>query len=563
MDHRTRRAHKKSRNGCSKCRERRIKCDEGSPRCSRCEKKDMSCDYPKKRQTGVLRRTKSADQEAQQSCSPNGTSPPSNPTTPYGAPCSPTASETTGRSVDVVQSLSESVMAEAASCLDPLDFELFQHFLDHTSKDTTVDLVDQYTLQVGIPGLALQSTFLLKSVLALSCICKCRDIINSPPSSLFDSHRQTVMNLLRRAELYHMDSMHEVGGTRHEASHYDHILANAAMMGMYGSASHWVRIWLLQTSAPGHQKVLEFPPSSTQWTRLFRAVTTAYTGLRFDAPAKNILGIKVRSPGQFPTLRNQASSERSAPLTDQMEHQRGPSKTLAFHSIVAATFQSAMSRLRVTTNRMLIVEGSVQMLHLEEGPTVGDHRAQEDLRACLAALEILDDIMTHNFLTQDKTNNKTNGFTSRQSTPSLDMPDGLVEQLSSVSPWLQSYVSRITSTVPTRLPRRYIAAFIHKAPLRFLDIVDEAFASTGRVVDGYAMQETRRLAFNIFAHWLVLVLLLDDVWWIGGIAAWELGIIALLVRDGQGQHLMYDGYQDKWWPESMFEIWKCLEYFSK
>jgi hypothetical protein len=454
-------------------------------------------------------------------------------------------------------------MTEAASCLDPLDFELFQHFLDHTSKDTTVDLVDQYTLQVGIPGLALQSTFLLKSVLALSCICKCRDIIDSPQSSLLDSYRQTAMELLRRAELYHMESMQEVRSTRHEASHYDHVLANAAMMGMYGSASHWVRIWLLKTSAPGHQEVLEFPPSSTQWTRLFRAVTTAYTGLRFDAPATKILGIKFPSQELFPTLRNQTSNDRLAAMRAQMEEQRGSSKKQAFHSIVAATFQAAMSSLRATTKQMLIVERSVQMLHLGERPPGDDLRGHEDLRACLAALEILDEIMKHNFLAQDRTDGKASGIASGQSTPILDMPEGLVEQLSNVSPWLQSYVSRITSTVPSTLPRRYIAAFIHKAPLRFLDIVDEAFVSiTDRAFDRFAMLETQRLAFNIFSHWLVLVLLLDDVWWIGGIAVWELGNVALLTRDRQGQNLMSDSHQDKWWPESMLEIWKSLEYFS-
>lgn len=466
--------------------------------------------------------------------------------------------------VDVVQSLSDSVMTEAASRLDVLDFELFQHFLHHTSKDATVDLVDQYTLQVGIPELALQSTFLLKSVLALSCMCRCRDIISSPASSLLDSHRQAVMELFRRAQLYHMDSMHEVQSTRHEASHYDHVLANAAMMGMYGSASHWVRIWLLKTSTLGQQEVLEFPPSSTQWTRLFRAVTTAYTGLRFDAPAKKSAGIKIPPQGLFPTLSNQTSHGRSPVSAAAMEHPRVPTRKQAFHSIVAATFQSAMNSLRDTTNRVLVEEGSVHMLHLGEGPIDDDARGHEDLRACLEAVEILDDIMKHNFFVEDRMDGKGSGTVSRQSTPSLEMPEGLVEQLSNVSPWLQRYVSRITSTVPSRLPRRYIAAFIHKVPLRFLDMVDEAFASmNGDPFNGHPIQETEKLAFNIFAHWLVLVLLLDDVWWIGGIGAWELGNVVALVRDGQAQDLLPYGFEGKWWPGSIFKMWECLESFSK
>ncbi|KAL2865972.1 Zn(II)2Cys6 transcription factor domain-containing protein [Aspergillus lucknowensis] len=42
----SRRAHKKSRNGCIVCKQRRVKCDEQRPSCRRCENYGASCKYP-------------------------------------------------------------------------------------------------------------------------------------------------------------------------------------------------------------------------------------------------------------------------------------------------------------------------------------------------------------------------------------------------------------------------------------------------------------------------------------------------------------------------------------
>lgn len=43
---RPRRFHHKSRNGCTSCKRRRIKCDEKQPACSRCWEKGVTCQYP-------------------------------------------------------------------------------------------------------------------------------------------------------------------------------------------------------------------------------------------------------------------------------------------------------------------------------------------------------------------------------------------------------------------------------------------------------------------------------------------------------------------------------------
>lgn len=41
-----RRPHKKSRSGCSNCKQRKVKCDEQKPKCQKCITRDVDCNYP-------------------------------------------------------------------------------------------------------------------------------------------------------------------------------------------------------------------------------------------------------------------------------------------------------------------------------------------------------------------------------------------------------------------------------------------------------------------------------------------------------------------------------------
>jgi hypothetical protein len=39
-------AHKKSRNGCTRCKTRRVKCDENRPECNNCKRHGVTCEFP-------------------------------------------------------------------------------------------------------------------------------------------------------------------------------------------------------------------------------------------------------------------------------------------------------------------------------------------------------------------------------------------------------------------------------------------------------------------------------------------------------------------------------------
>jgi len=78
--------------------------------------------------------------------------------------------------------------------------------------------------------------------------------------------------------------------------------------------------------------------------------------------------------------------------------------------------------------------------------------------------------------------------------------------------------------------------------------------TTGLITPTVAQQ----LAMDIFAHWLVPILMLDDVWWIGDIGSWELGKLVAMRRDVRWSGCFWTNDED-WWPESMYEVHRQFE----
>src|ERR1700761_678510 len=52
---RARKPHFKSRNGCERCKSRRVKCDEQFPTCGGCIKRGITCKWPKCRNSGMAK----------------------------------------------------------------------------------------------------------------------------------------------------------------------------------------------------------------------------------------------------------------------------------------------------------------------------------------------------------------------------------------------------------------------------------------------------------------------------------------------------------------------------
>lgn len=140
------------------------------------------------------------------------------------------------------------------------------------------------------------------------------------------------------------------------------------------------------------------------------------------------------------------------------------------------------------------------------------------------------------------------------------------DESSQVSPWVGNYMLSVTSITSPKALRRTVMSFLNKAPAEYLNLVQSVLDSSS--VEAYTgdwvargsptsemppLDATHLLAMDIFAHWLVLVMLLDGVWWIGGIGQWELGQIVSLMKTQDLLHQSSDT-GETWWPESMYLV---------
>ncbi|KAH7119419.1 C6 zinc finger protein [Dactylonectria estremocensis] len=120
-----RRAHRKSRHGCTFCKKRRIKCDEQKPACTNCVRRSLVCSL------GTNQSTASS---------------------PASTAC-----------------VAASVRCCATS-LDVGDFELFHHFCHVTSKSFSNEQATQYFWSVTVPRLSFRHQFLLHAVITLGAL---------------------------------------------------------------------------------------------------------------------------------------------------------------------------------------------------------------------------------------------------------------------------------------------------------------------------------------------------------------------------------------------------------
>ncbi|KAH6953582.1 C6 zinc finger protein [Fusarium avenaceum] len=120
-----RKAHRKSRNGCTYCKKRRVKCDEAKPACTNCVRRSLVCSLD-------------TDQSTTSS--------------PYTTAC---------------------VAASIGSCttgLDVGDFELFHHFCFVTSKSFSNEQAAQDFWSVTVPRLSFRHQYLLHAVITLGAL---------------------------------------------------------------------------------------------------------------------------------------------------------------------------------------------------------------------------------------------------------------------------------------------------------------------------------------------------------------------------------------------------------
>ena len=434
-----------------------------------------------------------------------------------------------------------SSVSEPRLILSATELALFSHYLAHTCRTIPFDTDELYVLQVGVPNLAFQSKPLMASLLALAAASKAFDLVRDSTTAL--QHMDEIHPLLIFADQHYQTSLREVQGAISCHNHFDHILANSAVMVLYGLASHCVRIRLAHMAILRNEQLpIDAIPHGTQWIFLIRAAHSAYVGLRrvsSHAQGEVTVDSTEKATGQSSMNRLDIPSLYGDRVISPED---GPSEMTrrVFFPILAATQASAFKRLRARFQTVALGEGS----HVSSDPL---------LRTCFLALEILSNIVATVFI-DDRLKTKYSEATNSDVNLSLNGP------LSKVSSWLRTYIARVTSVEPSKPLRRTIMAFLNLVPMDYLSVVQLMLeqstgdrsqqSSDNRGENCLLLDPKNQLALEIFAHWLVLVMLLDGVWWIGDLGDWEMRRILLF--------LDYDtwvsGAKESWWPKTMFNI---------
>jgi hypothetical protein len=425
--------------------------------------------------------------------------------------------------------------------LGATELELFSYYLSHAARSMAYDAEDLYALQVGFPNLAFRSKPLMSSILSLAAVRKCHDLLASSDSTSID--KSQVRNLLTLADEHHRASLRQTQADIPHANHYDHVVANAPLMVLYATANHAVRIQLSE-KLDHHDSGKNLAPAQLHWMTLIRAAHLAYTGLLHSAKDFSYLDDFTASPPAIAL--NSQSPGAMVPLAEN-----GPTQQTErlLMPIIAATSGSALEKL---STKAQTVQFATYLSPSWESPN-----ENAEIQACLVALEALSNIMTEVFQ-PDEHNSQTDPVQ-----PDLENGWAALSQLSDVSPWLRSYMARVTFSTPPKPLRRTIMWFLNRVPGEFLSLVQSVLdnipagndgeSDEGIQCDSEHLSETSRLAMDIFAHWLVFVMLLDGVWWIGGIGACELGRITKhmscesILEGGSGS-------KESWWPKSMLNI---------
>ncbi|KAL5356415.1 hypothetical protein BJX96DRAFT_162461 [Aspergillus floccosus] len=547
---RPRRRHEKSRSGCLRCKRQRKKCDELRPSCSRCTKGTYRCRYESCSSDDTL------SKEQASTCSPVPSLhvPCSSPNIALPGselPFAPTPSPSLGRRSVSISSSSKDTESLAldsypSHTLDAREMGLLTHYLTHTSQIIPVDDLDLYALSVGVPNLAFNCKAVMSSLIALAAACKSHDLAKQPQTGPSRQDLIDIGELLGLAERHHRSSLRHIQETMQSPDSYDYILANAALMVLYVSANHSVRVHLAATAKQrGRWLPNEVLPQHSQWISFTRAAHTASSAI-----LKDVVGTAEENLTANTTVVVDAwpkSLEAAECSTVVLTPQDGPSDQTRqlFLPIVKSTYRRALETLRRRAE-------AVAALLQRPGPS-GYNNNQ--LQACLETVSVLEKC--------------TSAALSEMGNESVAAPANQFpssDGLSRVSPWVARYMISVTSMESPRVLRRIIMSFLNKATAEYLSLVQsvlDAPSAEARAQDWMtqdsartgvpSLSETHHLAMDIFAHWLVLVMLLDGVWWIGDTGEWELGQIVSLMKAWKSLSQSAD-IGETWWPESMYLV---------
>nr|KAK5443047.1 hypothetical protein LTR18_005724 [Exophiala xenobiotica] len=143
-------------------------------------------------------------------------------------------------------------------------------------------------------------------------------------------------------------------------------------------------------------------------------------------------------------------------------------------------------------------------------------------------------------------------------------PDSLLSQAPG---WLRNFVLRRPQATHTDPLVRTFLAFFRRVSKTYVDLLLpllEPQTDGDNVDDEHELTAAAILALDVYAHWLVLMLLVEEeAWWVGNFPFVALQGLVARYGDGLlGTSADRQQQQQQWWPASMLEVATRLRHWK-
>lgn len=432
------------------------------------------------------------------------------------------------------------------------DLYLFDHYIKHTCHAPGLTEHYEYARKIGVPSMAQSSKGLLCSLLALGATCLCVDILLGYEPLAYVDHIEL---LISKGDFYHgLGLAHmrtQLANTTPRGLEIAH--AHSAVLPPFSIARR--RIFRLLHR---HQYNMGFSlhepqadsPSNLEWMQLLRGVGTINKARMNNESSPYDLKCTDPPDAYIVSYLQTAIDGQNKRLSHdgQLEVDSTPSvRRHAIYPTVATTMAPALERLHP---RLQSLEQRLRAHHRKAG--AADYSLQNvgeaqftDLQAigaCWSALSMLEAMCSAVFHPPSSPSPTTS--------PSATTDDSTSSPQDPTLPWLRPFVSPPITYSTSRPLTGGVLSWSTRVPPQYIAMLSEPMP-THRVSDDDETQfelQIRVLAWDIYAHYLVCMILLEgEAWWISDLGASDIskidGVLSLSDADWAGQ--------DGWWPERM------------
>lgn len=406
------------------------------------------------------------------------------------------------------------------------DLFLFDHYMTHTCHDMEVIPIVSFVKSRGLPQLAAENQGILCSIMALGAACLCIDLLLGQSPS---NHVEDLSDLISAGDRYHKIGMQsaQTQMTSTRAKDLAEAHAHAILLLPYAMARRRISILLSDAGPPspssGSYAQAEHL-STMEWTIVLRGITTTsracwpddsfYLGDLMMPETMN------RIPKPHPAIASHILAklpephERRASNPSFGDFQCLIASEHPLFPVISATRLKAFDALQKKVDRTTLWVRERHRTALDTAGTVSVETTNLRLGQSLSltACSMAVDLLVH--LSNSIFNPDSDEATRRPSTVT-SFPGSHLEDFP--IPWLREYTRhpvydpklpaiRSVFSWVNQTPDAYFQLLLQPVPLRndYLHTMGQSDLQ-GMEID----REIRMLAWDIWAHWLVLTILIE------------------------------------------------------